>query len=157
MYTLHQIVEDLITFGIPEDYFDPSVVITFGNKQYVADFRNLAMLDLFRYPYEETDDKTSTVTAPVLNFYNPDLYLSIPVKHAGNEIILKIKLKQARIVYKQYCKKCLDYINTYNMLVEGIIDIFKNSNTTNMDRDKAIDDLYATSKVGSNVNRIKKL
>ena len=56
-----------------------------------------------------------------------------------------------------YSKKCLEYIDVYNMLVEGLLDIFKNTEFSNIDRDKEVDKLYSTSKVGSTINRIKKV
>ena len=43
------------------------------------------------------------------------------------------------------------------MLVEGLLDIFKNTEFSSIDRDKEVDKLYSTSKVGSTINRIKKV
>jgi hypothetical protein len=157
-YTLHQIIGDLIKYGLPEDYFNPFVVITFGNKQYVTDFRQLSILNLFNYPYDKYVNRNGGMPCIALaNFYNPDCGIIIPVMHNGVETTLKIKLKHARDVYELYCKKCLDYINTYNMLVEGVTDIFNDTKLSDKDRVVAIDKLYSTSKVGSSVKRVKKV
>ena len=47
-YTLNGLVSDLIRNGLPEDYFDPLIPINFSGKQYVADFRDLAILDIMK-------------------------------------------------------------------------------------------------------------
>lgn len=153
-YTLNQIVSDLIRYGIPDDYLDPQVPISFGGKQYVADFRDLAILDLLRFP-ETENDANSPVYTPFINSMNR--YVSIPVICCGKHEVIKVKLKFAREVYIQYSNKCLEYLDAYNILVDALIDIFKNTNISNIDRDKEVDKLYSTSKVGSSVNRIKKV
>ena len=83
-------------------------------------------------------------------------YIAIPVLRAGKEEVIKIKLKFAREVYLKYSSKCLEYVDAYNMIVEGLIDIFKNTTLTDIGRDKAVDKLYSSSKVGSTANRIRK-
>lgn len=153
-YTLNEVVSDLIKYGVPEDYFEPMIPISFGGKQYVADFRDLAILDLLRYPESEADANAG-IHLPLLNTMTR--YVHIPVIHAGKHEVIKIKLKFAREVYIAYSKKCLEYVDVYNMLVEGLIDIFKNTELSNIDRDKAVDKLYSSSKFGSTSNRIKKL
>lgn len=153
-YTLNEVVSDLIKYGVPEDYFEPMIPISFGGKQYVADFRDLAILDLLRYPESEADANAG-IHLPLLNTMTR--YVNIPVIHAGKHEVIKIKLKFAREVYVAYSKKCLEYVDVYNMLVEGLIDIFKNTELSNIDRDKAVDKLYSSSKFGSTSNRIKKL
>ena len=153
-YTLNNVVSDLIRNGLPEDYFDPLIPINFGGKQYVADFRDLAILDVLHYPGTESD-ALSPVDTTLLNLMSK--YVAIPVVRAGKEEVIKVKLKFAREVYLKYSQKCLEYIDAYNMLVEGLIDIFKNTDLSTIDRDKAVDNLYSSSKVGSKINRIKKL
>lgn len=153
-YTLNDLVSDLIKNGLPEDYFDPLIPINFGGKQYVADFRDLAILDILRYPDTETDALSCT-NITLSNMMSR--YVAIPVIRAGKSEVIKVKLKFAREVYMMYSKKCLEYIDVYNMLVEGLLDIFKNTEFSNIDRDKEVDKLYSTSKVGSTINRIKKV
>ena len=161
-YTLNDLVSDLIKNGLPEDYFDPLIPINFSGKQYVADFRDLAILDILRYPDTEADALSCT-NITLSNMMSR--YVAIPVIRAGkSEVIkvkksevIKVKLKFAREVYMMYSKKCLEYIDVYNMLVEGLLDIFKNTEFSNIDRDKEVDKLYSTSKVGSTINRIKKV
>ena len=153
-YTLNEVVSDLIKYGVPEDYFEPLVPISFGGKQYVADFRDLAILDVLRYPESESDANAG-IHLPLLNVMSR--YVQIPVIRSGKQEVIKVKLKFAREVYMMYSKKCLEYIDVYNMLVEGLLDIFKNTELTNIDRDKEVDKLYSTSKVGSTINRIKKV
>ena len=153
-YTLNGLVSDLIRNGLPEDYFDPLIPINFSGKQYVADFRDLVILDILRYP--DTDaDALSCTNSTLINMMSR--YVAIPVIRAGKNEVIKVKLKFAREVYMMYSKKCLEYIDVYNMLVEGLLDIFKNIKFSNIDRDKEVDKLYSTSKVGSTVNRIKKI
>jgi hypothetical protein len=153
-YTLNDLVSDLIKNGLPEDYFDPLIPINFGGKQYVADFRDLAILDILRYPDTEADALSCT-NITLSNMMSR--YVAIPVIRAGKSEVIKVKLKFAREVYMMYSKKCLEYIDVYNMLVEGLLDIFKNTEFSNIDRDKEVDKLYSTSKVGSTINRIKKV
>jgi len=153
-YTLNDLVSDLIKNGLPEDYFDPLIPINFGGKQYVADFRDLAILDILRYPDTEADALSCT-NITLSNMMSR--YVAIPVIRAGKSEVIKVKLKFAREVYMMYSKKCLEYIDVYNMLVEGLLDIFKNIEFSNIDRDKEVDKLYSTSKVGSTINRIKKV
>lgn len=153
-YTLNGLVSDLIRNGLPEDYFDPLIPINFSGKQYVADFRDLAILDILRYPDTEADALSCT-NSILVNMMSR--YVAIPVIRAGKHEVIKVKLKFAREVYMMYSKKCLEYIDVYNMLVEGLLDIFKNTELTNIDRDEEVDKLYSTSKVGSTINRIKKV
>lgn len=153
-YTLNDLVSDLIKNGLPEDYFDPLIPINFGGKQYVADFRDLAILDILRYPDTEADALSCT-NITLSNMMSR--YVAIPVIRAGKSEVIKVKLKFAREVYMMYSKKCLEYIDVYNMLVEGLLDIFKNTEFSSIDRDKEVDKLYSTSKVGSTINRIKKV
>ena len=152
-YKLNDVVSDLIRNGIPEDYFDPLIPISFGGKQYVADFRDLAILDTLRYPENE-----SAAVSGIDNVINNTMsrYIAIPVLRAGKEEVIKIKLKFAREVYFKYSSKCLEYVDVYNMIVEGLLDIFKNTTLTDIGRDKAVDKLYSSSKVGSTANRIRK-
>ena len=152
-YTLNEVVSDLIKYGVPEDYFEPLVPISFGGKQYVADFRDLAILDVLRYPESESDANAG-IHLPLLNVMSR--YVQIPVIHAGKQEVIKVKLKFAREVYMMYSKKCLEYIDVYNMLVDGLVDIFNNTELSAVDRDKQVDKLYSSSKFGTDVKRIKK-
>jgi hypothetical protein len=153
-YTLHEVVSDLIKYGVPEDYFEPMVPISFGGKQYVADFRDLAILDVLRYP-ESAVDANAGVHLPLLNVLTR--YVQIPVIHAGKQEIIKVKLKFAREVYMAYSKKCLEYVDVYNMLVEGLVDIFNNTELSAAEKDQQVDKLYSSSKFGTDIKRIKKM
>lgn|SRR5574344_86081 len=147
-YTIDEVIHDLLVNGLPEDTFDPIITIRFCKHTLKFDIRELKILDCLRFPLSKNLGRNDLINQQPLNLASK--YIYIPAEVDGVRRVMPIQHKIGSMVFEQYCNKHFEYIDTYNHVVDSLVD----TDGIEDDYRKLVIELYKVTSVGSRAHRI---
>lgn len=145
------IASDLVSYGLPEDSFDPIISVKYNSVNYNIDVRDLEILNNLRYQ-EPTCRLTSGDRAEPLNLAANPLYIRAKDTDSDKYVVLMIQHRIATIVFDKYVQKQFEYVKCYNKLVSSANYSY---GCGEEEYKKYYKSLYNIAKYQNNKNRIK--